>query len=222
MERTLAPIEAHAPSARPEELAGFEVPPVRVEFSVHHGVNITSTSAESLDWLRLRAPEVYPACRARRDHQRRVVAFRAAAGIWLAEDPRTMFVPEPIAYGLCAEPPELRPVADRVMLFLKWPGRTKLACAVHSAIATPFPDHSAPPPKSSLEFCEATPGIRFASRINFKSRATVASSLKGAPRKLTMSSGNRWIHKHLEKDGRLGSAPAFDCRVLGSIGLNWN
>jgi hypothetical protein len=75
MKGALAPVQTHVPSARPEELAGSEMPPISVEFSVVHRVNITSGLAESMNNLRLSALCINARGRAWRYHQRCVVAF---------------------------------------------------------------------------------------------------------------------------------------------------
>jgi hypothetical protein len=46
-----AAVHADFPSAPPEEFAGLEVPPKCVQLFVVHGVNLTSESAESMDYL---------------------------------------------------------------------------------------------------------------------------------------------------------------------------
>src|SRR5262249_42036876 len=56
---------------------------------------------------------------ARRNHDRCVVAFGAAAGIWLPKDPGAEFVAEPLAHRFRAESPYTRPTCDRIMPFLE-------------------------------------------------------------------------------------------------------
>jgi hypothetical protein len=49
VERAFAKVQTSAPPARPEEWAVLEMPPIWIQFAVVHGVNITSTQAESMD-----------------------------------------------------------------------------------------------------------------------------------------------------------------------------
>jgi hypothetical protein len=49
VERAFAKVQTSAAPTRPEQFAALEMPSIYVQFAVIHGVNITSTLAESMD-----------------------------------------------------------------------------------------------------------------------------------------------------------------------------
>src|SRR5207248_32129 len=80
-----------------------------------HGVHITSTLGDSVDSLLGRPLGVYAGRRARRDHDRCIIAFCSTPGICLAKYAQAILVSEPLADGLCTESPQPGPVRDGIM-----------------------------------------------------------------------------------------------------------